>query len=77
MNWAISSADPADGVREVLAKNGGISGFSTEVMLMPSKDLAVGGVRQFAPERGGHRQPDGEAARVARNILRSLLYYLP
>ena len=75
--WDITPADSADGVGEIIAKNGGIAGFSTQVMLMPSRDLAVvvfANSRQFVPDSGN---PTAEAARVARDILFALNYNLP
>lgn len=75
--WAINPADAADGVGEVIAKNGGIPGFSTQVMLMPSRDLAVvvfANSRQNVPDTG---TATAEADRVARDILFALFYTLP
>jgi hypothetical protein len=39
--WAIEPADPTNGVPAVISKNGGLPGFSTQVYLMPDRNLAV------------------------------------
>ena len=75
--WSINPADSADGVGEVISKNGGIPGFSTQVMLMPSRGLAVvvfANSRQNVPDTG---TATAEADRVARDILFALSYNLP
>ncbi|MHB8381293.1 MAG: serine hydrolase [Candidatus Binataceae bacterium] len=75
--WGINPADPVDGVGAIVSKNGGIPGFSTEVMLMPSRNLAVvvfANSRQNVPDIGN---ATAEADRVARDILFALHYNLP
>lgn len=75
--WAITPPDPDYGVGEVIAKNGGLNGFSTQVMLMPSRDLAVvafANTRQNIPDLG---QGTAEAAQLARNVMFALFYGLP
>jgi CubicO group peptidase (beta-lactamase class C family) len=75
--WSINPSDSADGVGEVISKNGGIPGFSTQVMLMPSRGLAVvvfANSRQNVPDTGA---ATAEADRVARDILFALFYALP
>lgn len=75
--WSINPADMADGIPEVIGKNGGIEGFSTQVLLMPSKNLAVvvfANSRQSVPDTG---TSTAEADRVARDVLFALFYNLP
>jgi len=75
--WSITPSDTADGVPEIVGKNGGIAGFSTQVLLMPSQNLAVvvfANSRQNVPDTGS---PTAEAERVARDILFGLFYHLP
>jgi len=75
--WSISPADATDDVPEIIAKNGGIEGFSTQVLLMPSKNLAVvvfANARQNVPDTG---TATAEAERIARDVLFALYYNLP
>jgi CubicO group peptidase (beta-lactamase class C family) len=77
LGWSITPADMADSVPEIVGKNGGIEGFSTQVLLMPSKNLAVvvfANSRQNVPDTG---TATAEAERVARDVLFALFYNLP
>ncbi|MGH7780116.1 MAG: serine hydrolase domain-containing protein [Candidatus Binataceae bacterium] len=77
LSWSITPAATGDGVPEIVGKNGGISGFSTQVLLMPSQNLAVvvfANSRQNVPDT---ESSTAEADRVARNILFALFYNLP
>lgn len=70
--WEVEPADPANGQPAILAKNGGIDGFSTELMLMPTEGLAVVAfvnTRSFARTTG---QPERPAIPIARNIIQAL-----
>jgi CubicO group peptidase (beta-lactamase class C family) len=70
--WAVIPADAANGVPKVIFKNGGLGGFSTQVMLVPSRNLAVvvfSNSRQVLVTG----EPTVEAGDVASNILYSLL----
>jgi CubicO group peptidase (beta-lactamase class C family) len=70
LSWAITPGDQAQGVPRRVAKNGGITGFSTEVLLMPARGLAV---VVFANSRTGAIEK-AISARIARNILYGLFY---
>jgi CubicO group peptidase (beta-lactamase class C family) len=70
--WEVEPADPANGQPAILAKNGGIDGFSTELMLMPTEGLAVVAfvnTRSIVRTTG---QPERPAIPIARNILQAL-----
>jgi len=74
--WSISPTDEADGVPEMVSKNGGVGGFSTQMLLMPSRKLAVvvfANSRQNIPDDG---TPTAEAERIAREVLFALFYNL-
>jgi CubicO group peptidase (beta-lactamase class C family) len=71
--WEVEPADPPNDQPAVLAKNGGIDGFSTELMLMPAQGLAV---VAFVNTRSIDRatgQPERPAVPIARNVIQSLL----
>lgn len=74
--WSISPSDSVDDVPEMVSKNGGVGGFSTQVLLMPSRNLAVvvfANSRQNIPDDG---TPTAEAERVARDVFFALFYNL-
>jgi CubicO group peptidase (beta-lactamase class C family) len=74
--WSVSPADSVDGVPEMVMKNGGVGGFSTQVLLMPSQDLAVvvfANSRQDIPDDG---TPTAEAERIARDVMFAIFYTL-
>ncbi|MBV8704971.1 MAG: serine hydrolase [Acetobacteraceae bacterium] len=71
--WAVRPADAADGLPEIIVKNGGLPGFSTQVLLMPARHL---GVVVFvntnqSTDSGEKLQ---EAGKVAYDILYGLFY---
>lgn len=72
--WAVLPADPESGRPAVVSKNGGLTGFTTQVNLMPSEKL---GVVVFS-NSAGHWISDGKstgvAPRVANQILNALYY---
>lgn len=76
LSWAIQPEDKANKVPAIIMKNGGLSGFSTQVMLMPARGLAV---VVFVNSNGSTStgEKEGEAERIARNILYALYYQLP
>jgi hypothetical protein len=39
--WDIQPADPANAIPKVVAKNGGLPGYSSQIVLVPSRQLAV------------------------------------
>jgi CubicO group peptidase (beta-lactamase class C family) len=78
--WAIDPADSANRVPEVIWKNGGIGGFSTQINLMPQQNL---GVVVFANNRGNApndatssetSEIQAPAQIIANNILFALFY---
>ncbi|HET6379015.1 MAG TPA: serine hydrolase [Methylocella sp.] len=76
LSWAIQPEDKVNKVPAIVMKNGGLSGFSTQVMLMPARGLAV---VVFVNSNGATSagEKEGEAERIARNILYALYYTLP
>ncbi|MCI0598072.1 MAG: serine hydrolase [Beijerinckiaceae bacterium] len=76
LSWAIQPQDKVNNVPAIVLKNGGLSGFSTQVMLMPARGLAV---VVFVNSNGSTSpgEKEGEAERIARNILYALYYGLP
>jgi hypothetical protein len=73
--WAIEPADPTNGVPAVISKNGGLTGFSTQVDLIPEQNLAVivfVNTRQGAADTG--EGSTDLAPVIARNILFALFY---
>jgi hypothetical protein len=75
--WAIAPADTAHGVPEMVSKDGGIWGFSTELALMPSKNLAVAVFANSRQVLLGTNTPTREAENLTRDILFALFYNLP
>jgi CubicO group peptidase (beta-lactamase class C family) len=82
--WVIRPADSTTGTPEVIAKNGGLPGFSTQIVLVPERQVAVvvmvnSGIP--APDTGtpGNAYPLAEApaAILAFNIGYALLDKLP
>jgi CubicO group peptidase (beta-lactamase class C family) len=75
--WSISPADPANDVGETIQKNGGVYGFSSQVELMPARDIAVVvlvNTRDDIPETGTTTR---EAGVVCQNVMFALFYNLP
>jgi CubicO group peptidase (beta-lactamase class C family) len=75
--WAITPADTAHGVPETVSKDGGIWGFSTELTMMPSKNLAVAVFANSWQVEAGTHTPTREAENLAHDILFALYYNLP
>jgi CubicO group peptidase (beta-lactamase class C family) len=82
--WVIRPADSTTGTPEVIAKNGRLPGFSTQIVLVPERQVAVvvmvnSGIP--APDTGtpGNAYPLAEApaAILAFNIGYALLDKLP
>lgn len=71
--WAIQPADTASGTPEVIFKNGGLPGFSTEVMLMPERHLAVV-VFVNTNETTDTGEKLAEAGKIGSEILHGLYY---
>ena len=73
--WAIEPADPTNGVPAVISKNGGLTGFSTQVDLIPERNLAVivfVNTRQVGADTG--EGSNALALVIAHNILFALFY---
>jgi CubicO group peptidase (beta-lactamase class C family) len=74
--WGVLPEDKKNGVPEVVVKDGGIGGFSSEVRLMPARDMAVvvfANARSAEVESGN---PTQTAERIADNLLYALFYTL-
>jgi CubicO group peptidase (beta-lactamase class C family) len=74
--WGVLPEDKKNGVPEIIVKDGGIGGFSSEVRLMPARDMAV---VVFANARGievENGNPTQTAERIADNLLYALFYTL-
>jgi CubicO group peptidase (beta-lactamase class C family) len=75
--WTIEQADSTHSMPTIISKNGGLPGFSTQLMLMPDRDLAV---VVFMNTRSGGTNLGEEisspASIIARNILGALFYNL-
>jgi hypothetical protein len=72
--WAIEPADPTNGVPAVISKNG-LTGFSTQVDLIPEQNLAV--IVFVNARQGGADTGEGStdlAPVIVRNILFALFY---
>lgn len=73
LSWAVQPADTVSGVPSVIAKDGGLSGYSTYVALMPEVELAVvvmaNSVSTSLPPSLTRTAP---AAHIATNILYAL-----
>jgi CubicO group peptidase (beta-lactamase class C family) len=67
--WDIQPADPANLFPEVVAKNGGLPGYSSEIVVVPSRQLAV--VVLINSDTGS------PAADIALNIAHNLIVSLP
>ena len=66
--WGVVPEDKRNGVPEIIVKDGGIGGFSSEVRLMPARDIAVvvfANARETNVEYGN---PTQTAERVADNL---------
>ena len=75
--WEVDPADPGAGQPEILAKNGGIDGFSTELLVVPSRGLAVVAFVNARSVERATGQPERPSVPVARNILQALLDAAP
>ncbi|MCI0468270.1 MAG: serine hydrolase [Beijerinckiaceae bacterium] len=73
LSWAIQPEDKINKVPAIILKNGGLAGFSTQVLLMPAQRLAVVVFvnSNCLTSTGEH---EAEAGRIARNILYALFY---
>jgi CubicO group peptidase (beta-lactamase class C family) len=74
--WGVVPEDKKNRVPEIIVKDGGIGGFSSEVRLMPARDMAV---VVFANARGleiENGNPTQTAERIADNLLYALFYTL-
>jgi CubicO group peptidase (beta-lactamase class C family) len=72
--WGVQPEDKKNGVPAIIVKDGGIGGFSSEVRLMPARDMAVvvfANARSVEVENGN---PTQTAERIADNLLYGLLY---
>jgi CubicO group peptidase (beta-lactamase class C family) len=70
LSWAIQPADTDNGVPEIVSKDGGLSGYSSFVALMPNQRL---GVVVFANSREvAAGRPTAVAETIAANILYAL-----
>jgi CubicO group peptidase (beta-lactamase class C family) len=67
--WDIQPADSANGFPEVVAKNGGLPGYSSEIVVVPSRELAV--VVFINSDTGS------PAADIALDIAHNLVVSLP
>lgn len=72
--WAIDPADTASGTPAVTFKNGGLPGFSTEVMLMPERHLAVVVFVNTNDESTDTGEKLAEAGKISSDILHGLYY---
>ena len=75
--WAVRPADAASGLPEIIYKNGGLPGFSTQVLLMPARHLGVVAFVNTSDETdtGEKSQAEkAEAGKIAFDILYSLYY---
>jgi len=68
--WSISRAD--GGLSEVISKNGGLSGVSTEIRLMPSEDLGVV-VLVNSRQDFKNGKPTSAAGNISNNILAAIV----
>ncbi|WP_180982390.1 serine hydrolase domain-containing protein [Methylocella silvestris] len=74
--WATIPEDKVNHVPAIVLKNGGLTGFSTQIMLMPARGL---GVVVFANSNGNQvsdNKSTGEAPLIARGALYALFYQL-
>jgi CubicO group peptidase (beta-lactamase class C family) len=73
--WAISRAD--GGLPQVISKNGGIKGASTEIRLVPSEGFAVvvlsNSRQNFTSTNGGSGQPTAIAGNISDNIVAAIV----
>jgi CubicO group peptidase (beta-lactamase class C family) len=77
--WGIIPADVSNNVPEVVVKNGGLGGYSSEIFLMPRRQLAV---VVLVNSRSGAEAPFNEltfrpAPTLAANIGYNLLFAAP
>lgn len=75
LSWAILPEDKVNNVPAIVLKNGGLNGFSTQLFLMPVRNL---GVVVFVNSNGetDTGEKTGEAELIGRNILYALYYEL-
>lgn len=83
LSWAIQPEDVPNNVPAIVLKNGGLPGFSTQLMLMPKHNLAVVVFVNSNGDQDSGEKPDPakpqlthEAETIARNILYALYYEL-
>ena len=70
--WGVMPADLGNGVPAIVVKDGGVGGFSSEVRLMPARDMAVvvfANAREVTADG-----PTLTAERIADNLLYALYY---
>ena len=77
--WGIIPADVSNKVPEVVVKNGGLGGYSSEIFLMPKRQLAV---VVLVNSRSGQKprstnSPSGPRRTLAANIGYNLLFAAP
>jgi Beta-lactamase len=77
--WGITPADASNKVPEVVVKNGGLGGYSSEIFLIPKRQLAV---VVLVNSRSGAEAPFSELAfrpapTLAANIGYNLLFAAP
>ncbi len=66
--WSVQPADPANSMPQVVSKNGGLPGFSSEIIVVPSRQLAV--VVLINSDTGSPAA--GIALDIAHNLIASL-----
>ena len=73
--WGVTPADDKNNVPQIVVKDGGVGGFSSEIRLMPERDMAVV-VFANAREIVDTSSADGTPTRTAENIADNILYAL-
>ena len=76
--WGIIPADESNGVPEAVIKDGGLPGFSSEIFLMPKRQLAVVVMVNSRSPATGHTSPLAfrPAETLAANLAYNLFYAL-
>jgi len=67
----ITAAD--NGIPPIVSKNGGINGFSSEVRLVPTRDLGVVVLVNSRQKFGQDAKPDATSALISDNIVYAIL----
>jgi CubicO group peptidase (beta-lactamase class C family) len=77
--WGVTPADESNGVPEVVVKDGGLPGFSSEIFLMPKRQLAVVVMVNSRSPATGHTSPLAfrPAETLAADLAYNLFYALP